>query len=126
MRLGWKFLLPVNLVWLLVVAGLKVMQSEGITGTTRWLILVGGVLVIMLGVLLWPSKKPGRTRTLAEQVAARPSGSFPVPPIDLQVPPSPRAKRGVAERVPANEAQRQPASVGAGPESDSDSDEKEV
>jgi NADH-quinone oxidoreductase subunit H len=37
-----------------------------------------------------------------EQEAARPPGSFPVPPLDLQVPPSPRARRGVAERQPAN------------------------
>ena len=50
--------------------------------------------------------------SLQEQVSARPSGSFPLPPMDLQVPPSPRAKRAVAEREPAN--------VGAG------SDEKEV
>ena len=36
-----------------------------------------------------------------EQLAARPPGSFPVPPMDLQVPPSPRARRAVAERAPA-------------------------
>jgi NADH-quinone oxidoreductase subunit H len=101
MRLGWKVLLPINLVWLLAVAGLKVMRSEQVSANTRWLIIAGLVLAIMLVVLLWPSKKV-RTRTLAEQVSARPSGSFPVPPLDLQVPPSPRAKRVVAERQPAN------------------------
>jgi NADH-quinone oxidoreductase subunit H len=101
MRLGWKVLLPINLVWLLAVAGLKVMRSEQVTANTRWLIIAGAILAIMLVVLLWPSKKV-RTRTLAEQVSARPSGSFPVPPLDLQVPPSPRAKRVVAERQPAN------------------------
>jgi len=28
MRLGWKVLLPVNLMWILVLAGIKVMQSS--------------------------------------------------------------------------------------------------
>ena len=37
-----------------------------------------------------------------EQIAARPPGSFPLPPLDLQVPPTPRARRVVAERQPAN------------------------
>jgi NADH-quinone oxidoreductase subunit H len=108
MRLGWKVLLPVNLVWLLAVAGLKVMRSEQVSANTRWLFIAGVVLALMLVVLLWPSKKV-RTRSLAEQVSARPSGSFPVPPLDLQVPPSPRAKRVVADRQPAN--------VGAGDDS---------
>jgi len=54
------------------------------------------------GTMLWPAKRPGRLGSLDEQVAARPSGSFPVPPLDLQVPPSPHARRGVAERQPAN------------------------
>ena len=108
MRLGWKVLLPVNLVWLLAVAGLKVMRSEQVSANTRWLFIAGVVLALMLVVLLWPSKKV-RTRSLAEQVSGRPSGSFPVPPLDLQVPPSPRAKRVVADRQPAN--------VGAGDDS---------
>ena len=39
MRLGWKVLLPINLVWLLAVAGLKVMRSEQVSANTRWLII---------------------------------------------------------------------------------------
>ena len=116
MRLGWKVLLPINLVWLLAVAGLKVMRSEQVSANTRWLFIAGLVLAIVLVVLLWPSKKV-RTRSLAEQVSARPAGSFPVPPLDLQVPPSPRAKRVVADRQPAN--------VGAG-DDDGATEQKEA
>src|SRR5690606_6592623 len=131
MRLGWKALLPLNLVWIVLLAVLRVMQREAITGNTRWLVIAGLALGILLVALLWPSRQPQRTRSLAEQVAARPSGSFPLPPIDLQVPPSPRARRVVAERRAANEAeqnaadeaQRRPANVGT---IDSDSDAKEV
>jgi NADH-quinone oxidoreductase subunit H len=125
MRLGWKVLLPINLVWILLLAGLRVMQSEQVTGNSRWLIIAGAVLAVLLVALLWPAKKKAEPRTLEEQMAGRPAGSYPVPPMDLQVPPSPRAKRVVAERQPAN--------VGAGPvdakrdyETDADSNEKEV
>jgi NADH-quinone oxidoreductase subunit H len=101
MRLGWKVLLPINLVWILLLGGLRVMQAENVGGA-RWFIIAGIVVALLLVALLWPARKTEPARTLAEQVAARPSGSFPLPPADLQVPPSPRAKLVVAERQPAN------------------------
>jgi NADH-quinone oxidoreductase subunit H len=52
-------------------------------------------------VIFWPSRREQPTQTLQEQVDARALGSFPLPPMDLQVPPSPRAKRTVAAREPA-------------------------
>jgi NADH-quinone oxidoreductase subunit H len=104
MHLGWKVLLPVNLVWILALAGIKVLQDR--SGQQRFLIIGGIAVVILLMVLFWPTKTKEPERPLDEQVAARPSGSFPVPPMDLQVPPSPRARRAVAER--------EPATVGAG------------
>jgi NADH-quinone oxidoreductase subunit H len=125
MRLGWKVLLPLNLVWILFLGGLRVVQDERVSGGTRWLFIGGALVTVLLAALLWPSRKADRHRTVAEQVAARPTGSFPVPPIDLQVPPSPRAKRVVAERLAANEAQRQPANVGAGTDTDTEPEEKE-
>jgi NADH-quinone oxidoreductase subunit H len=102
MRFGWKVLLPINLAWILVLAGLRVITREGTTSGTRWLYVGGLIVAVLLVALLWPTRKPERHRTVAEQVAARPSGSFPVPPIDLTVPPSPRARRVVAGRTPAN------------------------
>jgi NADH-quinone oxidoreductase subunit H len=110
MRLGWKVLLPLNLVWIMLLAGLAVMRSEQVTGNTRWLIIGGVIVSVLLVALLWPARKAGPAKTLEEQLASRPAGSFPVPPFDLQVPPSPRAKRVVAERQPAN--------IGAGPAED--------
>jgi NADH-quinone oxidoreductase subunit H len=109
MRLGWKVLLPINLAWILFLGGLRVMQDGQVTGQSRWLVIAGVVVLVLLIALLWPSKKEVSRRPLAQQVAARPAGSFPVPPIDLQVPPSPRAKRVVAERRAANEAERRAA-----------------
>ena len=108
MRLGWKVLLPLNLLWILLLGGIRVASDGRVSGGTRWLVIGGVIVTVLLAALLWPSKKADRHRTVAEQVSARPKGSFPVPPIDLQVPPSPRAKRIVAERQPANVGAAEP------------------
>jgi NADH-quinone oxidoreductase subunit H len=100
MRFGWKVLIPVNLVWILFLAGVRVANEE--LGTRdRWLVIGGIVVVVLIVAMAWPSARKPSVPSLEEQLAARPPGSFPVPPIDLQVPPSPRARRAVAERTPA-------------------------
>jgi NADH-quinone oxidoreductase subunit H len=100
MRFGWKVLIPVNLVWILFLAGVRVVNRELTTGP-RFLLIGGLLVVVLLIAMLWPAARKPRQVSLEEQIAARPPGSFPVPPIDLQVPPSPRARRAVAERAPA-------------------------
>jgi NADH-quinone oxidoreductase subunit H len=104
MRLGWKVLLPANLVWILVLAGIKVMQTSSINWRQRSLIIGAVAVVALAAVLLWPSRKrapkPGE---LPPQ-----EGGFPVPPLDLVVPPSPRLRR--------IDAQREPVSVGSSEE----------
>ncbi|SCL24395.1 NADH-quinone oxidoreductase subunit H [Micromonospora nigra] len=100
MRLGWKVLIPVNLVWIVVLAGF--LKTQGWERADR--LVVYGIIagVVLLATLFWPSRKPQPQAPLQEQVDNRPSGSFPLPPMDLQVPPSPRTRRVVAEREPAN------------------------
>jgi len=100
MRFGWKVLLPINLVWILVLSGLR--SIEDWKTNDRLLATAIGAGVLLLATLLWPSKKKEPKPTLQEQVNSRPHGSFPLPPMDLQVPPSPRTRRVVAEREPAN------------------------
>ncbi|KAB1944893.1 NADH-quinone oxidoreductase subunit NuoH [Micromonospora sp. ALFpr18c] len=100
MRFGWKVLLPINLVWILVLSGLRSIEDWD---SRSKLIAVGipaGVLLI--ATLFWPNRRPQPKPTTQEQVDSRPYGSFPLPPMDLQVPPSPRITRVVAEREPAN------------------------
>jgi NADH-quinone oxidoreductase subunit H len=108
MRLGWKVLIPVNLVWIVVLA--FVLKTQGWERTDRLIVYGAAAGVFILVALLWPSRRPEPKPTLQEQVDARPQGSFPLPPMDLQVPPSPRTRRVVAEREPAN--------VAAGPDSE--------
>ncbi len=100
MRFGWKVLLPINLVWILVLSGLR--SIEGWETRDRLLATGIGAGVLLLITLFWPSKKSEPKPTLQEQANSRPHGSFPLPPMDLQVPPSPRTMRVVAEREPAN------------------------
>ncbi|SCG63127.1 NADH-quinone oxidoreductase subunit NuoH [Micromonospora halophytica] len=100
MRFGWKVLLPINLVWILVLAGLR--SIEDWQSRDRLLATAIGAGVLLLITLLWPSRKATPKPSVQEQVNSRPHGSFPLPPMDLQVPPSPRTKRVVAEREPAN------------------------
>ncbi|MFV2012489.1 MULTISPECIES: NADH-quinone oxidoreductase subunit NuoH [unclassified Micromonospora] len=99
MRFGWKVLLPINLAWILALGGIRV--TSGWERNDR-LIAIGIPVAILLAVVIfWPTRKERPAPTLQEQVDSRPPGSFPLPPMDLQVPPSPRAKRAVAEREPA-------------------------
>jgi NADH-quinone oxidoreductase subunit H len=98
MRFGWKVLLPINLVWILALAAMRTINDW--ETRDRFLMIGGVTLVVVLVLLLWPSRKPAPTPSLQEQIDARPPGSFPVPPLDLQVPPSPRMKRVLAEREP--------------------------
>lgn len=98
MRFGWKVLLPANLVWILALAGIKTMENENVPNQQR-LYLIGGALgVVLLAAIFWPGKKEAPRKPLEQELAERPPGSFPVPPIDLQVPVSPRAKRITADR----------------------------
>ncbi|MDT7746525.1 MAG: NADH-quinone oxidoreductase subunit, partial [Pseudonocardiales bacterium] len=59
MRLGWKVLLPVNLMWILVLAGIKVMQSSATSGRQRFVIIGLAALVAVAVVTLWPTRKRG-------------------------------------------------------------------
>ncbi|MBM0277035.1 NADH-quinone oxidoreductase subunit NuoH [Micromonospora tarensis] len=100
MRLGWKVLLPINLVWILVLSGLRSIEDWDTRGKVIAVGIPAGIL--LLATLFWPNRRPQPKPTPQEQVDSRPHGSFPLPPMDLQVPPSPRIRRVVAEREPAN------------------------
>jgi NADH-quinone oxidoreductase subunit H len=102
MRFGWKVLIPLNLVWILALAGIKVLQAPSYHGPNRFVVIIATAVVVLMVLLLWPSRKPApKPGELAPQ-----EGGFPIPPMDLQVPPSPRLKR--------LEAQREPVPVGVG------------
>jgi len=93
MQLGWKVLVPFSLVWLLLVAALQAMRSSG---SPAWesVLAVGGPVVVLLIVgfsiydrVLQNNEKAEAAEAATEAALPPP---YPVPPMDLVVPPSPR------------------------------------
>ncbi len=78
MALGWKVLIPVALVWIVVVAGMRLATTE--LGQQRLLILVGVVAAVLVVVTLIPWR---RRTPAAEQPADREpvAAGYPVPPL---------------------------------------------
>jgi NADH-quinone oxidoreductase subunit H len=98
MRLGWKVLIPVGLVWTLAVSGIRLMQGSSLSGAQRALYIGIGVLVLVIlaaPFLFAPDKAP----PVAPGDVPPHEGGFPVPPMDLTVPPSPRLARVSGERA---------------------------
>jgi NADH-quinone oxidoreductase subunit H len=102
MRFGWKVLLPLNLVWILVLAGIKVSRGQNVDTLARYSILAGIAIVILAMALFWPTRKETPVQTADIPADGRIGGAegFPLPPLDLQVPPSPRLARLPARREP--------------------------
>jgi NADH-quinone oxidoreductase subunit H len=115
MKLGWKVLMPVNLVWILILAGLRVAARNN--DQTRYLVLAGIVVTVLLLVLIWPEKqKDDRTQDKREIDTG--VGGYPVPPLDLVVPPNPRLKRVEATRAEEPVGATVDAGGGTGPTAD--------
>ena len=122
MRFGWKVLVPTALVWILAVATMRTVAREADLSTGEVALYVGvPIALLVLAGLLIASRAANRaTRLMAEQAAAgavhasepepevlppagprrrptggpsRAEGGFPIPPMDLKVPPSPRLRR---------------------------------
>jgi NADH-quinone oxidoreductase subunit H len=92
MRFGWKVLIPVSLVWILVIATIRVWRTHG--GSPAVYIVAGLLLVTLLALLFMADTAMQRRQEAAAEVtpvdeesrtAAGPDGepAFPVPPLDL-------------------------------------------
>ena len=121
MRFGWKVLVPTALLWILVVATMRTVSREADLSTGEVALYVGvpAALLVLAGLLLASRSANRDTRVMAEQASAgavhasdpepdvlppvgarrrpaggpsRAEGGFPVPPMDLTVPPSPRIR----------------------------------
>jgi NADH-quinone oxidoreductase subunit H len=103
MRFGWKVLIPANLVWILALAGVRTAQNAEITGLQRVLWIGGPVLAALVVWMVWPTREraeehPGVAGLNAKKGRVGGAVGFPVPPLDLEVPPSPRAERVLVSR----------------------------
>jgi NADH-quinone oxidoreductase subunit H len=112
MRFGWKVLVPTALVWILAVATMRTVAREAGADVGQVSVWVGVPLALLVVAgLLIASRASNRDTRLAARAAAAgsttptavevlpparrqgpPAGGFPVPPMDLTVPPSPRLR----------------------------------
>jgi NADH-quinone oxidoreductase subunit H len=79
MALGWKYLIPISLGWIVAVATIRAISLDG--GVDRQYLLtgIGVVLVVLLGLSFWPAK--GDDEQAEEVPPGTRAGAFPVPPM---------------------------------------------
>jgi NADH-quinone oxidoreductase subunit H len=75
MKFGWKVLIPVSLIWILVVATLRVIQQEGASRTVIVAFAVGLVLVATAVSSLFERSQKKSDEPLPEGEAP----DFPIP-----------------------------------------------
>lgn len=91
MALGWKVLIPLNLAWIMLVATVKLVRTDGVDKT--WVYVIGAIVIVGAFAIWWRfdtvnqrRKDAEKARVAAEfeQLASEPTaGGFPVPPLDL-------------------------------------------
>jgi NADH-quinone oxidoreductase subunit H len=87
MALGWKILIPLSIVWILLIATIRAWRNDGLTPAIS---AVGGLVLILIVLLVtfWDNAAQRRAaETGPEQPVAGEDGAtvagFPVPPLDL-------------------------------------------
>jgi NADH-quinone oxidoreductase subunit H len=109
MRLGWKVLVPLNLVWIVVIVTFRALNRAGSLNPGQWMIVVGvAFAVIVLLSLLLPDKV-----VPDEDYVPITGGGFPLPPLDLKVPETTPRQRALA-KAQLKAARRKPVAVSAG------------
>ena len=86
MRLSWKGLVPLSLLWIMVIFAVRAYRNSPEGGTTSLLVVIG---IVLAAVLLVAFLVPDARRQSDPSVEL--ASDFPVPPLDLKVP----------QRVPA-------------------------
>jgi NADH-quinone oxidoreductase subunit H len=91
MALGWKWLIPISLGWIIAVATIRAISLNGGIDRGYLLTAIGILLVLLVAVSFWPSKVEDEEEAELAPEPSRP-GSFPTPPM-----PAGGAVRGAAE-----------------------------
>ncbi len=83
MKLGWKYLIPISLAWIIAVATLRVAKLEGWFDQPGVLIGIGIVLALLV-LLFFIGDTEGDDEALDLRGAPAPrAGSFPTPPMPV-------------------------------------------
>jgi NADH-quinone oxidoreductase subunit H len=82
MALGWKVLIPVSLVWIMIVSSTRSLRNQGYGQLTSGLITVAVVVALIVLYALWRTVRARSIRKIPEQAVD--SGAFPVPPLPTE------------------------------------------
>jgi NADH-quinone oxidoreductase subunit H len=117
MTLGWKWLIPGSLIWIVFIAGIQAIRAEGDFSGTQLVLFVGiAVLVVVLLTFLLPDRRP-----VDDDRVPLTGGGYPVPPADLEVPEK-TPRRLALEKAERKRQRQAKAAVGAGKEDSDDGD----
>lgn len=72
MNLGWKVLIPVALAWIMVVAVIRVLRTEGLDRWQFVLAAAGVVVALAVPSLMWNRMRAGRPRPTGTPAGRRP------------------------------------------------------
>ena len=89
MKFGWKVLIPASLVWIMIVATLRTLSSEGASQTVIGGFTLGIVLLVLAGTSIYEKSK-AKAQERAYDIGEMPKPSFPVPQM-----PSQAAEKGI-------------------------------
>ncbi|MGW2352963.1 NADH-quinone oxidoreductase subunit NuoH [Actinacidiphila glaucinigra] len=112
MKLGWKVLIPVSMVWLMLVATVRALRNENYDFQSIVLYVGGGVVLLLLLSLVFDvfRDRGDKAREAAEQAGPQEpfdpmAGGFPVPPLPGQeLPPVPRRPSRAERQLVGKEA----------------------
>ena len=79
MQFGWKVLIPVSLLWIMVVSTLRVMAQQGASRTVIIAFTFGILLLIFAAASLFERSKERIKKESAQSLKAFQTPSFPVP-----------------------------------------------
>ena len=106
MALGWKVLVPVSLVWIVVVSSIRALRGTDVTPTG--ILVIGGILLgtLVLVAFLLPDRSSAQPSSVQLTSGQRShevptAGSdYPLPPLDLVVPAPPHRRAAVTTGAP--------------------------
>jgi NADH-quinone oxidoreductase subunit H len=78
MGLGWKVLIPISLAWIMTVAIVRTLRTQGYDGWAAFMVTASAVVGVALVIVLWRTL---RRRQLRADAVPADTGAFPIPRI---------------------------------------------
>jgi NADH-quinone oxidoreductase subunit H len=120
MRFGWRWLIPISLVWIVLVATFNLGRQQGWFSTGTFWVIAVVIFAVLLGLSFFGGGKEPETEEAESVPEAFDAfaGGYPVPPMPGQVLPElAGVLTGATEEDTEAPAQAQPPAAGGNPTS---------